>query len=76
MPLRVSALQGRIDECRHLHDATEFVAGVYVVTIAWRGTASLTNNNVSACGTAGGNYGAGNEFRRIMQVPTFIDPTL
>ena len=51
-------------------------AGVYAVTIAWRGTASLTNNNASACGTASGNYGTGNEFRRILQVPTFIDPTL
>lgn len=51
-------------------------AGVYAVTITWRGTASLTNNNASACGSASGNYGAGNEFRRILQVPTFIDPTL
>jgi hypothetical protein len=51
-------------------------AGVYAVTIAWRGTASLTNNNASACGTAAGNFGANNEFRRIMQIPTFIDPTL
>ena len=51
-------------------------AGVYNVTIAWRGTASLSNGNASACGTASGNYGTGNEFRRILQVPTFIDPTL
>ncbi len=50
--------------------------GVYTVTIAWRGTASLANNNASACGSAAGNYGAGNEFRRIMQIPTYIDPTL
>jgi len=51
-------------------------AGIYTVTIAWRGTTSLTNGNASACGTAGGNYGAANEFRRIMQIPTYIDPTL
>lgn len=51
-------------------------AGVYAVTIAWRGTVSLTNSNPSACGTATGNYGTGNEFRRILQVPTYIDPTL
>jgi len=51
-------------------------AGIYTITIAWRGTASMTNGNASACGTAGGNYGAGNEFRRIMQVPTYIDPTI
>jgi len=49
-------------------------AGMYVVTIAWRGTASITNNVNSACGTASGNYGTGNEFRRIIQMPTFIDP--
>ena len=50
-------------------------AGIYVVTVAWRGSASLTNNVGNACGGAGGNYGAGNEFRRIMQIPTYIDPT-
>jgi type IV pilus assembly protein PilV len=50
-------------------------AGIYVVTIAWRGSASMTNNVGNACGTAGGNYGAGSEFRRIMQIPTYIDPT-
>lgn len=51
-------------------------AGVYVVTVAWRGSASLTNATANACGTAGGNYGDNNEFRRIMQIPTYIDPTL
>lgn len=51
-------------------------AGIYTVTIAWRGSASMSNGNASACGTAGGDYGAGNEFRRIMQIPTFIDPTI
>jgi type IV pilus assembly protein PilV len=51
-------------------------AGVYEVTIAWRGSASLNNGNASACGTAGANYGGANEFRRIMQIPTFIDPTI
>jgi len=52
------------------------IAGVYTVTIVWRGSASLGNGNANACGTAGGNYGANAEFRRIMQVPTYIDPTL
>ncbi len=51
-------------------------AGIYAVTIAWRGSASMTNGTGNACGTAGGNYGTNNEFRRIMQVPTYIDPTL
>jgi type IV pilus assembly protein PilV len=51
-------------------------AGIFTVTIAWRGTASMTNGNASACGSAGGNYGDANEFRRIMQIPTYIDPTI
>ena len=49
-------------------------AGIYTVTIAWRGTVSITNAVNNPCGAAGGNYGTGNEFRRIIQVPTFIDP--
>jgi type IV pilus assembly protein PilV len=48
--------------------------GIYRVTITWRGTASITNTVNNPCGTANGNYGANNEFRRIIQVPTFIDP--
>ena len=50
-------------------------AGVYQVTIVWRGTASITNNVVDPCGAATGNYGAQNRFRRIVQIPTYIDPT-
>lgn len=49
-------------------------AGIYVVTIVWRGTAPITNTINNPCGTVSGNYGAGNEFRRIIQMPTFIDP--
>ncbi len=49
-------------------------AGVYTVTIAWRGTASITSNLADPCGAAGGNYGAQNEFRRLLQIPTYIDP--
>lgn len=51
-------------------------AGIYTVTAAWRGTASLDNSSGSACGTASGNYGADNELRRILQVPTYIDPNI
>ena len=51
-------------------------AGIYTVTVTWRGTASLANANPSDCGTAGGDYGDNNEFRRIMQIPTYIDPTI
>lgn len=49
-------------------------AGVYQVTIVWRGTASMTSNVADPCGAASGNYGAQNEFRRIVQIPTYIDP--
>jgi type IV pilus assembly protein PilV len=51
-------------------------AGIYTVTVAWRGTASLTNANPNSCGEAGGDYGADSEFRRIMQIPTYIDPSI
>jgi len=52
------------------------IAGMYQVTIAWRGTASINNAINNPCGAASGNYGAGSEFRRIIQIPTFIDPIL
>ena len=51
-------------------------AGIYQVTIVWRGSAALTSAVNNACGALSGNFGANNEFRRILQVPTFIDPTL
>jgi type IV pilus assembly protein PilV len=49
-------------------------AGIYAVTVVWRGSATLSNQSANACGTASGNYGAQNEFRRVVQIPTFIDP--
>ena len=49
-------------------------AGIYRVTIAWRGTVSITNSVNNPCGAASGNYGDDNQFRRIIQVPTYIDP--
>lgn len=51
-------------------------AGIYQVTIVWHGSASLTNAVNNDCGLLAGNYGVNNEFRRIMQIPTYIDPTL
>lgn len=51
-------------------------AGVYQVTIAWRGTASITNSVNNACGALGGNFGPNLEFRRIIQIPTYIDPNI
>lgn len=49
-------------------------AGTYQVSIVWRGSATITNAVANTCGLASGNYGAQNELRRIVQVPTFIDP--
>lgn len=51
-------------------------AGVYRVTIAWRGTASIVNSINNLCGALSGDYGANLEFRRIIQIPTYIDPTI
>lgn len=49
-------------------------AGMYTATVVWRGSATLSNQSANACGAASGDYGAQNEFRRIVQIPTFIDP--
>lgn len=49
-------------------------AGTYQVSIVWRGSATLTNVVADTCGLASGNYGAQNEMRRIVRIPTFIDP--
>lgn len=48
--------------------------GIYRVTIAWRGTASIVNSVANSCGAASGNYGDENELRRVIQIPTYIDP--
>ncbi len=49
-------------------------AGTYQVTIVWRGSASITNVSANLCGAVSGNYGVQNVLRRIVQIPTFIDP--
>ena len=49
-------------------------AGIYRVTVVWRGAASLVNQGANACGAASGNYGVQNALRRIVQIPTYIDP--
>lgn len=51
-------------------------AGIYRVTIVWRGTASITNANNNPCGAVSGNYGGNLEFRRIIEIPTYIDPNI
>jgi len=49
-------------------------AGIYQVSIVWRGSASIATAEINFCGSLSGNYGADNEFRRIIQIPTYIDP--
>lgn len=51
-------------------------AGIYRVTIVWRGTASISNGNNNPCGSGSGNYGGNLEFRRIIEIPTYIDPNI
>jgi len=50
-------------------------AGVYVVTVAWYGTVAMTDSGASLCGAASGKYDPNNQNRRLVQLPTFIDPT-
>ena len=50
-------------------------AGIYQVTVVWRGSASITGGANVLCGGMNGNYGDNNEFRRVLQVTTYIDPT-
>jgi type IV pilus assembly protein PilV len=49
-------------------------SGIYQISIAWRGTAAMNGGVVNQCGAASGNYGDDNEFRRMVQIQTFIDP--
>ncbi len=51
-------------------------AGVYTVTVVWRGGVSLIDSGLITCGDGSGNYGPGNVFRRVVQVPTFLDPNI
>lgn len=50
------------------------LAGVYSVSVAWRGGVELSNPDTSQCGAGSGNYGDGDRYRRVIQVATFIDP--
>ena len=49
-------------------------AGVYTITIAWRGLSELANVSADTCGTGTGNYGVDEEFRRILTFNSFISP--
>ncbi len=52
------------------------IAGIYVVSIVWRGTAEIADPGTNACGAASGQYGDANVYRRVMQIPTFFDPNI
>lgn len=49
-------------------------AGIYQVSVAWLGSASLSSTNPNPCGSAGGSYGTGNTLRRLVELQTYIDP--
>lgn len=49
-------------------------AGVYTISIVWRGLSILTNVSPNTCGVASGLYGANNEFRRLIALTTYISP--
>ena len=49
-------------------------AGIYRVTVVWRGTTSLNNAVGNLCGSISGNYGPQNQLRRVVAIPTYIDP--
>jgi type IV pilus assembly protein PilV len=51
-------------------------AGIYIVSIVWRGVVSMSSDVPNQCGAGSGLYGDGDEFRRVMTIPTFIDPAL
>jgi type IV pilus assembly protein PilV len=50
--------------------------GIYTVSVAWRGGVSLSDSGLNTCGDGSGKYGAGNAFRRMVQMPTFLDPNI
>lgn len=49
-------------------------AGVYTITIVWRGLNELTNVSTNTCGVGTGQYGVNEEYRRISVINTFISP--
>jgi len=52
-------------------------AGVYTVTVVWRGISeATTDTGLTNCGDGSGLYGAGEEFRRVVIVQSYMDPTV
>lgn len=51
------------------------VAGVYTVSVVWRGVTELTNPTSTDCGEGIGLYGDNDEYRRVLVIQTYITPT-
>lgn len=51
-------------------------AGIYMVSVVWRGTVEISDPGINQCGADSGQYGDSNGFRRVIQIPTFIDPNI
>jgi type IV pilus assembly protein PilV len=51
-------------------------AGIYVATVTWQGTVAMSGIIQNTCGAGSGKYGDNDELRRIVQIPTFIDPAI
>lgn len=47
--------------------------GTYTLAIAWRGLTDATNPVTESCGEGSGNYGDGDEYRRVLVMRTFIN---
>jgi type IV pilus modification protein PilV len=50
-------------------------SGYYTVAIAWRGLIDTGSSVINNCGTGAGNYGAGDAFRRVLVVQSFVSNT-
>lgn len=48
------------------------LSGTYAITIAWRASTVLPNNNQNNCGAASGLYGNNNEYRRTLTVQAYV----
>ena len=49
-------------------------AGVYTISIVWRGLSELTNVSAITCGVGSNKYGDNEEFRRLLTFSTYISP--
>ncbi len=49
-------------------------AGIYTVTLTWRGLNELSNISTNTCGLSSGKYGTNDENRRILSLTTYISP--